>query len=72
VKGCSPLLLSATRKCGPTIGPLDGSATDLADGEFRVVIAEGTSSQVIGDEEGIAVAATPTRHKPGHQVEVMT
>jgi hypothetical protein len=38
-----------------------GPAADLADGEFRVVIAERTSSQAIGDEEGVAVAATPTR-----------
>jgi hypothetical protein len=56
-----PLLLLATHECGLAVGPLDGPAADLADGEFRVVIAERTSSQVVRDQEGVAVAATPTR-----------
>jgi hypothetical protein len=66
------LLLLATHECGLPVGPLDGSAADLADGEFRVVIAERTSSQVVGDQEGVAVAATPTRDQPVHRVEVTT
>jgi hypothetical protein len=53
--------LVATRECGPAVGPLDGPATDLTDGQLGVVIAEQTSSQVIGHEEGVAVAATLTR-----------
>jgi len=67
-----PLLLLATHECGLALGPLDGPAADLADGEFRVVIAERISSQVVGDQEGVAVAATPTRDKPVHRVEVTT
>ena len=59
-----PLLLLATHECGLAVGPLDGPAADLADGEFRVVIAERTSSQVVGDQEGVAVAATPTCDQP--------
>jgi hypothetical protein len=72
VKRYLPLFLPATRECRPAIGPLDSAATDLADGEFRVVIAERTSGQVIVDDEGIAVAATPTRNKPVHRVQVTT
>src|SRR6266511_6425567 len=34
---------------GPAVGPLDGPTTDLADGQFGVVIAERTSGQVVED-----------------------
>jgi hypothetical protein len=56
-----PRLLLATYECGLAVGPLDGPAADLTDGQLGVVIAEQTSSQVIGHEQGVAVAATPTR-----------
>jgi hypothetical protein len=67
-----PLLLVATRECGPAVGPLDGPATNFAHSQLGIVIAERTSSQVIRHEEGVAVAATPTRDKPVHRVEVTT
>jgi hypothetical protein len=38
----------------------------------RVVIAERASDQVVEDEEGVAVAATPTCDKPVDRVEVTT
>jgi hypothetical protein len=67
-----PLLLVATSECGSAVGPLDGPATDLADSQLGIVIAERTSSQVIGHEEGVSVAASPTRDKPIHRGEVTT
>jgi hypothetical protein len=59
-------------ECGPAVGPLDGPATDFADGELGIVIAERTPGQVVEDEEGVAVAATPTCDKPVDRVEVTT
>jgi hypothetical protein len=57
---------------GLAIGPLNGPATDLADGQLGVVIAERTSGQVVGHEEGVAVAVTSTSDKLVDRVEVTT
>jgi hypothetical protein len=50
-----PLLLLATHECGLAVGPHDGRAADLADGEFRVVIAT-----LEGKEAAAIEAATAT------------
>lgn len=61
VRGAASLYSCARR---PSVGrPLGHSMTGHRPRRrrVRVVIAERTSSQAIGDEEGVAVAATPTR-----------
>jgi hypothetical protein len=52
------------------IGPLDGPAADLADGQRRVVVTKQAADEGIGEEEGVTVAPTPASDESIHRVKV--
>src|SRR4029453_2969560 len=47
-------LAPAAQEVGRAVGPLDGAAANLADGQLRIVVAERTTDEVVSEQMGVA------------------
>jgi hypothetical protein len=54
----------ATQQVRRAVGPVDGPATDFADGQLGIVVAAWAADEVVGEQVSVAMAAAPAGDEP--------